>query len=189
MPEVLFNNAQIEILNTHLEEFWGASSLQQRRVLDDAWNKVRENLGEHVITNIKELTDIKEQIRYGLYSHSGNKEPGNKVVGHRKYVGLNQVLNTVKKKELKKRMWDLYRLLKVPRAAEMKGRKVVKNFQMQASRDLGMLSFVLSADRDTNGAICMSFHEQNDKATFELFSKVQPNWQNIKIWEAWGKYA
>ncbi|EGO02665.1 hypothetical protein SERLA73DRAFT_150325 [Serpula lacrymans var. lacrymans S7.3] len=126
---------------------------------------------------------------YGLYSHSGNKEPGNKVVGHRKYVGLNQVLNTVKKKELKKRMWDLYRLLKVPRAAEMKGRKVVKNFQMQASRDLGMLSFVLSADRDTNGAICMSFHEQNDKATFELFSKVQPNWQNIKIWEAWGKYA
>ncbi|EGO28192.1 hypothetical protein SERLADRAFT_434049 [Serpula lacrymans var. lacrymans S7.9] len=32
-------------------------------------------------------------------------------------------------------------------------------------------------------------HEQNDEAGFELFSKVQPNWQNVKIWEAWGKYA
>ncbi|EGO03237.1 hypothetical protein SERLA73DRAFT_69139 [Serpula lacrymans var. lacrymans S7.3] len=32
-------------------------------------------------------------------------------------------------------------------------------------------------------------HEQNDEAGFELFNKVQPNWQNVKIWEAWGKYA
>ncbi|EGO02469.1 hypothetical protein SERLA73DRAFT_150211 [Serpula lacrymans var. lacrymans S7.3] len=67
--------------------------------------------------------------------------------------------------------------------------KVMKDFQMQAIRDLGMLSFVLTAHRDTNRTICMSFHEQNDEAGFELFSKVQPNWQNVKIWEAWGKYA
>ncbi|EGO05139.1 hypothetical protein SERLA73DRAFT_149370 [Serpula lacrymans var. lacrymans S7.3] len=57
------------------------------------------------------------------------------------------------------------------------------------SQDLRMLSFVLIAHRDTNGTICMFFHEQNDEAGFELFSKVQPNWQHIKIWEAWGKYT
>ncbi|EGO30216.1 hypothetical protein SERLADRAFT_404492 [Serpula lacrymans var. lacrymans S7.9] len=75
------------------------------------------------------------------------------------------------------------------KAAEMKGRKVVKDFQMQASRNLGMLSFVLTAHRDTNGTICVFFHEQNNEAEFELISKAQPNWQNVKIWEAWGKYV
>ncbi|EGO30519.1 hypothetical protein SERLADRAFT_432088 [Serpula lacrymans var. lacrymans S7.9] len=116
----------------------------------------------------------------------------------------------VKKKEVEKRMWDLYRVkpgqsgyigkgeewyINEPseevrqKVAKMKGRKVVKDFQMQATRDLGMLSFVLTAHRDTNGTICVSFHEQNDKAGFELFSKVQPNWKNVKIWEAWEKYA
>ncbi|EGO04385.1 hypothetical protein SERLA73DRAFT_148917 [Serpula lacrymans var. lacrymans S7.3] len=44
----------------------------------------------------------------------------------------------------------------VKRKAEIKGRKVVKDFQMQASRDLGMLNFVLTAHRDTNGSISMS---------------------------------
>ncbi|EGO30225.1 hypothetical protein SERLADRAFT_404497 [Serpula lacrymans var. lacrymans S7.9] len=75
------------------------------------------------------------------------------------------------------------------RSAKMKGRKVVKDFQVQDSWDLGTLSFVLITHKYTNGTICVSFHEQNDKAVFELFSKVQPNWQNVKIWEAWGKYG
>ncbi|EGO18484.1 hypothetical protein SERLADRAFT_412201 [Serpula lacrymans var. lacrymans S7.9] len=199
MPEVQFNDAQIEILNAHLEEFWGANFLQWGRVLDNTWDEVREILRGH-------------WVRHWLYNHSGNKEPGNKVSRHGKYLSLNQVLNLVKK-EVEKRMWDLYGVkprheeelaeLKEKcekwyidgpseevrqKAAEIKGRKVVKDFQMW-SRDLGMLSFVLTAHRDTNGTICVSFHEQNDKAGFELFSKVQPNWQNIKIWEAWGKYA
>ncbi|EGO04663.1 hypothetical protein SERLA73DRAFT_149080 [Serpula lacrymans var. lacrymans S7.3] len=201
-------------LTENLEEFRGANSLQWGRVLDDTWDEVRENLEGHVLTNFKDLTDIKQlilqQVRHWLYNHSGNKQPGNKVAGHGKYLSLNQVLNLVKKKEVEKRMWDLYRVkpgqsgyigkgeewyINEPseevrqKVAKMKGRKVVKDFQMQATRDLGMLSFVLTAHRDTNGTICVSFHEQNDKAGFELFSKVQPNWKNVKIWEAWEKYA
>ncbi|EGO28283.1 hypothetical protein SERLADRAFT_405889 [Serpula lacrymans var. lacrymans S7.9] len=91
-----------------LYKFRGANSLQWGYVLDDTWNEVRENLGGHVLTNIKDLTDMKECVRHWLYNHSGNKEPRNKVAGHVKYLGQNQVLNGVKKKEVEKRMWDLY---------------------------------------------------------------------------------
>ncbi|EGO29046.1 hypothetical protein SERLADRAFT_433058 [Serpula lacrymans var. lacrymans S7.9] len=65
MPEVQLNDAQIEILNAHLEEFWGANSLQWERTLDDTWDEVRENLGGHVLTNIKDLTDMKEDAEPG----------------------------------------------------------------------------------------------------------------------------
>ncbi|EGO04881.1 hypothetical protein SERLA73DRAFT_68544 [Serpula lacrymans var. lacrymans S7.3] len=108
MPEVQFNDAQIEILNAHLKEFRGANSLQWGCVFDDTWDEVRENLGGHVLTNIKDLTDMKERVRCWLYNHTGNKELGNKVAGHGKYLGLNQVLNLMKKKGVEKRMWDLY---------------------------------------------------------------------------------
>ncbi|EGN96023.1 hypothetical protein SERLA73DRAFT_154487 [Serpula lacrymans var. lacrymans S7.3] len=123
---------------------------------------------------MKDLTNMKEWVRSWLYNHSGNKKPRHKVARHGKYLSLNQVLNIVKKKEVEKRMWDLYRVkpgqsdyigklqsvlkamltelseeelaeLKVKceewyidgplekvrqKAAEIKGRKVVKDFQM-----------------------------------------------------------
>ncbi|EGO21548.1 hypothetical protein SERLADRAFT_410164 [Serpula lacrymans var. lacrymans S7.9] len=59
---------------------------------------------------MKDLTNMKEWVRSWLYNHSGNKKPRHKVARHGKYLSLNQVLNIVKKKEVEKRMWDLYRV-------------------------------------------------------------------------------
>ncbi|EGO30308.1 hypothetical protein SERLADRAFT_404539 [Serpula lacrymans var. lacrymans S7.9] len=53
-------------------------------------------------------------------------------------------------------MWDLYRVKPGHSGyEEVRQKKVKKDFQMQATQDLGMLSFVLTAHRDTNGTICV----------------------------------
>ncbi|EGO30541.1 hypothetical protein SERLADRAFT_404668 [Serpula lacrymans var. lacrymans S7.9] len=125
------------------------------------------------------------QILYN--GDNGNKEPGNKVAEHGKYLGLTQVLNIVKKKEIEKRIRDLYRVK--PGQSDYIGKlqSVLKVMLTELSEE-ELAKFKEKhkewyTDRPSEEVI--PNHEQNDKAVFELFSKVQPNWQNVKIWEAW----